>query len=60
MSLIFFASSYLGEGGNLSIRGSDVRVDIFPYNFLILQYFPIFFIQLKILFYRLLFYLIFA
>ena len=60
MLLIFFVSFYLAEGGDLSVRGSDVRVDIFTYYFLYLKYFPIILIYLEILFYRLTFDLIFA
>ena len=59
MLLIFCNSFYLAKGGDLSIRGSDVKVDIFTYYF----FFEIFsnnLIYLKILFYRLSFDIIFA
>ena len=60
MLLIFFVSFYLAEGGDLSVRGSDVRVDIFTYYFVYLEYFPILLIYLESLFYRLSFDIIFA
>ena len=51
MPLIFFVNFYLAEGGDLSVQGSDVRVDIFKYNFFL--YFLNIIIFLKILLYRL-------
>ena len=40
--------------------GAGVRVDIFTYYFVYLEYFPIIFIYLESLFYRLSFDIIFA
>ena len=60
MPLIFFVSFYLAEGGNLSVWGSDVKVDIFAYNFIYLQYFLIVLIVFKSFFYGISFGVFFA
>ena len=39
MPLIFFIHFYLIEGGALSIRGSDIRVDILLNNFFLCRIF---------------------
>ena len=53
MPLILFVSFYLAEGGDLSIWGSDIRDDIFPYNFVDINFFLIIIIKLKVLLYKL-------
>ena len=52
MPLVFFASFYLAKAGNISIQGSDIRLDIFLYNFFNI-YFSFIILFLKVLFYRL-------